>query len=111
MIYEVTDFLRQEEILAQLAEEASELAQAALKLRRVLDGKNPTPIGFQQAVKDFNEEVADVQVCLDLIGFIDNDTIKRIYTEKMERWKIRLYNQRIEAERRKSDAAKNSCDL
>ena len=31
------------EVLAQLAEECTELAQAALKLRRALDGKNPTP--------------------------------------------------------------------
>lgn len=31
------------EILAQLAEEASELAQAALKLRRAIDKENPTP--------------------------------------------------------------------
>lgn len=31
------------EILAQLAEETSELAQAALKLRRAIDKENPTP--------------------------------------------------------------------
>ena len=111
MKYHVTDFLPPDEILAQLAEEAAELSQAALKLRRVLDGKNPTPIGFQQAVKNFNEEVADVQLCLDLISFIDNDTVKQIYASKMERWKIRLYNQRIEAERRKNDAAENTCDF
>lgn len=34
----VSDILPKTEILAQLAEEASELAQAALKLRRALDG-------------------------------------------------------------------------
>ena len=39
----VSDILPETEILAQLAEEASELAQAALKLRRALDGTNPTP--------------------------------------------------------------------
>nr|DAH62927.1 MAG TPA: hypothetical protein [Caudoviricetes sp.] len=33
----VSDILPKTEILAQLAEEASELAQAALKLRRALD--------------------------------------------------------------------------
>ena len=33
-----------EEKLAGLAEECSELAQAAQKLRRVFDGKNPTPV-------------------------------------------------------------------
>ena len=35
--------LGEAEVLAQLAEECTELAQAALKMRRVLDGKNPTP--------------------------------------------------------------------
>lgn len=39
----ISDILPKTEILAQLAEEASELAQAALKLRRALDGTNPTP--------------------------------------------------------------------
>lgn len=39
----VSDILPKTEILAQVAEEASELAQAALKLRRALDGTNPTP--------------------------------------------------------------------
>lgn len=34
----VSDILPETEILAQLAEEASELEQAALKLRRALDG-------------------------------------------------------------------------
>ena len=37
----ISDILPKTEILAQLAEEASELAQAALKLRRALDGTNP----------------------------------------------------------------------
>ena len=32
------------ERVAQLAEEAAELAQAALKYRRALDGVNPTPV-------------------------------------------------------------------
>ena len=35
--------LGEAEVLAQLAEACTELAQAALKLRRALDGKNPTP--------------------------------------------------------------------
>lgn len=37
MSKKVSDILPKTEILAQLAEEASELAQAALKLRRALD--------------------------------------------------------------------------
>ena len=111
MKYQVTDLLPQAEILAQLAEEAAELSQAALKLRRVLDGQNPTPVGYQQAVKNFNEEVADVQLCIDLIGFVDNDTIKETYAGKMERWITRLMEQKIEEERRERNAAKNARDI
>lgn len=39
----IHEILGESELLAQLAEEAAELAQAALKLRRALDGSNPTP--------------------------------------------------------------------
>ena len=38
----IKDYFSDAEIVAQLAEEASELTQTALKLRRVLDGTNPT---------------------------------------------------------------------
>lgn len=48
MSKKVSDILPKTEILAQLAEEASELAQAALKLRRALDGTNPTPKNVEE---------------------------------------------------------------
>ncbi len=41
MSKKVSDILPKTEILAQLAEEASEMAQTVLKLRRALDGTNP----------------------------------------------------------------------
>lgn len=37
----VTEYLTPSEILAQMAEEGAELVQAALKLRRAIDKKNP----------------------------------------------------------------------
>ena len=45
------------EILAQLAEETSELAQAALKLRRAIDKENPTPKSQAEATDDLIEEM------------------------------------------------------
>ena len=48
--------------LAQLAEEASELAQAALKLRRALDGTNPTPKSVEECEENLLEELADIKV-------------------------------------------------
>lgn len=64
MSKKVSDILPKTEILAQLAEEASELAQAALKLRRALDGTNPTPKSVEECRKAFEEEYADVMVCM-----------------------------------------------
>ena len=40
----VFNLLPEEELLAKLAEECSEAAKAALKLRRARDGVNPTPV-------------------------------------------------------------------
>lgn len=52
--------LSKEEILCQLAEEAAELAQAALKLRRALIETNPTPYSADAATDNFLTEIADV---------------------------------------------------
>lgn len=59
MSKKVSDILPKTEILAQLAEEASELAQAALKLRRALDGTNPTPKSVEECLENIQEEMAD----------------------------------------------------
>ena len=55
----VRDHLDQPELLVQLAEEATELAQAALKLRRAYTGVNPTPITAKDAYQGLLEEIAD----------------------------------------------------
>lgn len=59
MSKKVSDILPKTEILAQLAEEASEFAQAALKLRRALDGTNPTPKSVAECEANLIEEFAD----------------------------------------------------
>lgn len=60
MSKKVSDILPKTEILAQLAEEASEPAQAALKLRRALDGTNPTPKSVAECEANLMEEFADI---------------------------------------------------
>ena len=60
----IPDFLTSAEILAQTGEEAAELAQAALKLRRALTGENPTPKSIAECLDDLQEEFADVLVCV-----------------------------------------------
>lgn len=88
--------LPQEEQLAQLAEEATELAQAALKYRRTLDGTNPARISTDEAFERLLEEVADVELSLMVLGIPynaqDADHICEIIAEKMARWRRSLEN-------------------
>ena len=60
MSKKVSDILPKTEILAQLAEKASELARTALKLRRALDGTNPTPKSVAECEANLMEEFADI---------------------------------------------------
>lgn len=93
MSKKVSDILPKTEILAQLAEEASELAQAALKLRRALDGTNPTPKSVEECKKAFEEEYADVAVCMNALDCMDDAAFERmqdIAYEKEARWLSRL---------------------
>ena len=86
----IKDYLPEKEILAQLAEECAELAQAALKLRRALDGTNPTPKSEENCREAFREEIADVLLCL---SEIEDTWIGRVgyYTNtKRKRWLQRL---------------------
>lgn len=47
----------------QLAEEASELCKAALKMARILRGENPTPVTDNEARINLIEEFTDVMLC------------------------------------------------
>lgn len=80
------------ELLAGLAEEASELAQAALKLRRVMDGRNPTPKTHEQAMMELTEEIADVKLYVSLLD-VDPRAVSEIMKHKLMRWEERLMKQ------------------
>ena len=91
MYLRIPDLIPQAELLAMLAEEAAELAQAALKLRRVLDGKNPTPISYEEAKKRLIEEAADTELCMRMVHALDNrHEIEMIKGLKYQRWMERL---------------------
>lgn len=51
--------LSEEDILCQIAEEAAELAKAALKLRRAITQTNPTPVTDEEAIDNLIEEYGD----------------------------------------------------
>jgi NTP pyrophosphatase (non-canonical NTP hydrolase) len=89
----IQETLIQEELLCQLAEEASELAKAALKLRRAYNGTNPTPVTEREAYDALLEEIADVNVCilaLELDRGFNFVQVSKIMHEKLERWAGRL---------------------
>ena len=77
------------ELLCGLAEECSELAQAALKLRRAYDQTNPTPVDPDDAYEKLCEEVADVFLYIEELK-LNRGTIGRVMGEKRERWIKRL---------------------
>ena len=79
------------EILCQLAEEAAELSQAALKLRRAIDGTNPTPVSQEDALDALLEEFADVTLCGRLLLSQEQQSgMKAIREKKRTRWVARL---------------------
>lgn len=89
--YFIKEQVPRAELLAQLAEEGAELTHAALKLRRVIDGTNPTPVSHPEAVDAIKEEVADVLLLITLLGLNnDPDEIQKIIDFKTLRWAGRL---------------------
>ena len=96
MAEKISDYLHKTEILAQLAEEASELSQVALKLRRALDGNNPTQKSVEECEENFIEEYADVFLCIHALLEEDHGLEKftneaaSVVEKKKDRWLKRL---------------------
>lgn len=82
----------EKERYAQLAEEAAELAQAALKARRAMDSENPTPEGLHCAFEDVVAEYSDVVLCAMAADvFCDKDIVHK----KAKRWLERIRQSRM----------------
>lgn len=91
--------LTERDLLEQLAEEASELAQAALKLIRAAEmNNNPTPRTKENAVNNLVEEFYDVYNLWYLLWQLDDDISDRadmylagaLGFNKIQRWARRL---------------------
>ena len=92
----IAENLPEEDILCQIAEEAAELAQAALKLRRAITQTNPTPVTVEQAADNLVEEYGDTVVAMTAYfmkhGMIDRkvrDILEQI-NPKYSRWAQRI---------------------
>lgn len=100
-IDDINSVLPYRDRLEVLAEEASELTQAALKVIRAGNmSENPTPMSYDLARESLDEEIVDVLVALSALGFdcgIFNvesykgvDGFKMMREAKVKRWCKRI---------------------
>ena len=101
--FEVIRMLGEPALLEQLAEECSELAQAALKLARLERGENPTPKAKIDCEAALMEEIADVHLCIGVISthFECYSKLDDIEISKRERWAQRIREARGETTEKK----------
>lgn len=87
----IADLLTTEQALRQIAEEAAELAQAALKLIRVYE--HTTPVTEEDGFAGLVEEIADVNCCIHAL-FEKFPSVRRrvqdMEEQKACRWLARL---------------------
>lgn len=74
-------------IFEQLAEECVELAKCAQKQARFMRQENPTDADQVDLVKETDEEVCDVLVCLEVLGLNPNNNLMQA---KLGRWAGRI---------------------
>lgn len=83
----VRDNLLASDIYLALAEEASELSQAAAKQARILIGNNPSPVSREDAEQNVLEELADVYVCANVLyGGAKDNYVSDVMETKLSRW-------------------------
>lgn len=70
----------------QLAEEATELAQAALKMQRLCLQYNKPRKSMDECRAAVIEEHADLALCFEVLGWNDKTTRRQIMAEKANRW-------------------------
>lgn len=83
----IEEHMTRASLYEMLAEEAAELAQASLKMARILRGENPTPIGAQDAYKSIEEEWNDLYLVNRVLS-LTTDYVSMKH--KAERWIERL---------------------
>ena len=79
----VADVIPEPALYEQLAEECSELAQAALKKARKLRNENYTPKTMDEIDADILEEYNDVRLCAMVLNLNENPWS---ITNKLNRW-------------------------
>ena len=83
---ELRGMLTPADLWGQLAEEASELAQAALKMQRLELGNNPPRKTPQECINNVIEEHSDVDFCFKLLRWDDKKEMGVVQKAKAGRW-------------------------
>lgn len=91
---QIRDAVGKAALFEQLAEEAAELAHAALKYARIIRGENPTPVNGNEAFAAVIDEISDVTLCADICGAQPD---LNIMYEKRSRWVERIEDAEDEA--------------
>lgn len=91
-----------EYMLRQMAEECSELSQAALKYIRA--ARRETPMRIDEAIEHLTEEIADVRLMIDAVSATvlsvrDVDNVQAIKEQKLDRWKKRMIDGDMDEDR------------
>lgn len=92
---EIHDRLTPRDVLEALAEESAELGQAALKMIRAFRigwCNNVTPVTPQEALDNLAEEIADVELVVEVLRhyYAFNAPLGKIMDAKRSRWLERL---------------------
>ena len=85
--------MEEDELLCQMAEEAAELAQAAMKYRRKMVKGNPTTVSWKKARENLLEEIADVMFLAELLLWDEPKAWEQVENTKefkAKRWVGRL---------------------
>ena len=77
-------------MMQALAEEACEVAQAAIKINRTMSKDNPTPMTIDEAVDNLTEEIEDVVNVLEVARILTDFDPDKEANEKMARWVQRI---------------------
>lgn len=89
----LVDAIGKPALLEQTAEECTELAQACLKYARYLRGENKVHKPLHTIKANFNEELADVAICIDELAngrLIDAHAVEECKQFKYKRMKERM---------------------
>lgn len=101
--FDVIRMLGEPALMEQLAEECSELAQAALKMARKERGENPTPETLGECFKALIAGMANVQLCIWVVETSRGLDLRCRCNWKREQWAKRILEARGETQEKKEN--------